>query len=153
MKANYSISLTILLFLLIGCGAFAQFGSVDASQFELKFKIPEVEFKEGEVVSNPLQIKNKSTRAMTVSLDISYPPEWSIIGVRKNEVTIGPRDSVYIPLRLIPKGGIEGNTKYAINAMIRSEEGYPLGVGQFFCFTKKVVKWEAPEITIQFKYV
>ena len=136
------LCLLALLLTFFTMGAQAQIISADASQYEVKFKLDEIEFLANEVVSNPLMIKNISPRETTVTLDVSYPPSWRIIGVKKTEITIAANDSIYVPLRLIPSGGIGGNTKYAINAMIRNTDGYPVGVSQFFCFTKKVLKWE-----------
>lgn len=142
MNHNYIIQTLLLLFIFFGCNAYAQLITTDAGQFEIRFKLGEVEFKENEIVSNPLLIKNNSNQDATVTLDVSHPAKWTIIGLKNSEIVIPAKDSVFIPLRLIPKGGIEGNTKYAINAMIRNKEGYPVSVGQFFCFTKKVLKWE-----------
>ena len=142
MNLNYTKTILTILLSTILLSTQAQIISADASLYEVKFKLDEIEFLKSEVVSNPLMIKNKSSQPTTITLDVSYPPNWRIIGTRKNEVTIPANDSIYIPLRFIPAGGIGGNTKYAINAMIRNTDGYPVGVSQFFCFTKKILKWE-----------
>lgn len=154
---NLSLHIRIaLITLMIGSGnwAIAQFNGVTPTDFEVNFVIPEVEFKQNEIVSNPIRVVNRGTTAVQLSLDISAPPGWTLLKVNRRDFNLAAGDSIFIPTRLIPKGKVEGNTKYAINAMIRTQEGFPVGVGSYFCFTKKVVKWEmkvGPSEKVYFK--
>lgn len=114
----------------------------------------EVEFKQNEIVSNPVRVINKGTRRATIYLELSAPRDWTTLRSSDKSYTVAPGDSIFIPVRLIPKGRVEGNTKYSINGMLRTDNGIPLGVGSFFCFTKKVVKWDmsvGPDEKIYFK--
>lgn len=149
------IALTLILFALdLGTTISAQLSSIDPSQFSIGFMIDEIEFKKNEIVSNPIRIVNNSNQTAQLHLDVSAPPGWFLMKTSKREFSLAAGDSIFIPTRLIPKGGVEGSTKYSINAMVRTEDGLPLGVGSFFCFTKKVVKWEmkvGPDDLIYFK--
>jgi len=135
---HIATALTTLCLVLVTTFSFAQ----DASSFDVKFMQGEIEFKQNEIVSNPLRIYNSSRKDAVLSLEMSAPPGWTMLrkGARIIEVAAG--DSVFVPTRLIPKGKVEGNTKYSINAMLRTEDGLPMAVANFFCFTKKVVKWD-----------
>ena len=122
--------------------AYAQLSSVDASQFEVQFAQSEIEFKGNELVSNPVRIVNKSLQKVSVYLEISAPPGWIKLGSGNRLYEVSPKDTIYIPLRVVPAAKTEGNTMYSINAFVRSDEGLPLGAESFFCFTKKMVSWE-----------
>ncbi len=152
--SNHIRSFITLVLIFLGQWAFAQFTSLNPTDFEIAFVTQEIEFLENEIVSNPLKIVNNSSEAIELFLDVSAPPGWTMLKITKKEFTIAAGDSTFIPTRLIPKGKVEGNTKYSINAMVRTNDGLPVGVGSFFCFTKKVVKWEmkvGPTEKIYFK--
>lgn len=153
----YTTSIRIFLLLLLSFSTgslYAQLGNVDASSFEVEFKEVEVEFKKNEIVSNPARIKNTSDQEVVFYMEASLPPGWSGLGFSKRLYKVAPGDSMYIPFRIVPKGQLIGNTKYSINVMVRTEDGLPIGVSSFFCFTKKIVKWEMsvlPEDKIYFR--
>jgi hypothetical protein len=154
MRSHIPHIILLFLSLTLTLVSQAQFQSVDASQFEVRFMQEEIEFKSNEIISNPLKVVNKSNREMVLTLDISNPPGWRLFKSGKDAFTLAAGDSIFIPTRLVPRASMEGNTKYAINAMIRDEDGLPMGVSTFFCFTKKVVKWNmevGPTEKIYFK--
>ncbi|MDP4845090.1 MAG: hypothetical protein NWR83_11525, partial [Salibacteraceae bacterium] len=139
------IHISFLLVLIIGLDvgeSFAQLKSLDASLFEVSFNTNEIEFLNTELVSNPIKVINKSTQNVTVYLEVGAPPAWKTLGSTKKSYTIAAGDTSYIPVRLLPNAKVEGNTKYAINAILRDEDGFALGFGSFYCFTKKIVQWE-----------
>lgn len=143
MRANRHIGfLCLLLALYMAKPLHAQFGNVNASQIEVSFKDAEIEFKKNEIVSNPLRILNTAERPVSFTLTPTVPPGWSLLRTSNRTYTVAPGDSIFIPFRVIPKGEVAGNTKYAISIMVTSAEGLPIGVASFFSFTKKIVNWE-----------
>jgi len=122
--------------------SFAQLRSLDASQFEVSFSKDEIEFLNTELVSNPIKVVNKSKEDVVVYLEVGAPPAWKALGSTKRSYSLPAGDTAYIPVRLLPNAKVEGNTKYAINAILRDQDGFALGFGSFYCFTKKIVQWE-----------
>lgn len=144
----------VLLMAVLCSSSFAQLRSLDATQFEVAFTKAEVEFLNTEMVSNPLKVVNKSKGEVQVTLDIGAPPNWKALSSSTRAYTLSPGDTIYIPIRLVPGAGIIGNTKYAINVVLRDNDGFALGFSSFYCFTKKITEWEMsvlPEDKIYFK--
>lgn len=155
-RCLHTASLYWLALVLAFCAstAHAQLSNVDASKIQVDFREREIEFFNSEIVSNPMKVVNRSATTVSFTLEASLPPGWSSLSRSTRIYTLAAGDSTFIPFRVIPKGSLIGNTKYAINVMLRTDDGLPVGVTSFFCFTKKIVKWEMsmlPESKVYFK--
>ena len=101
-----------------------------------------VELKKSEIVSNVLKLVNNSDKVISFSLELTYPYGWK--SLLKNNLTyeIKSKDTLYVPVRIIPTTEFKGNMQYLINIFVMSEENKQLASDYFFAATKKVVKWE-----------
>ena len=72
---------------------------------------------------------------------MAFPATWKSLLKPEKIYEINARDSLFVPVRLIPMGLLNGNTKYIINSNILSGELEQLDHASFFISTKKNVKW------------
>lgn len=121
MKKTASI-LTCLLFLLTATSVYAQNGgrTLTTNAFGINAAFLNLNTRQGvdKVASNVLRIVNNTSRAQEISIQFSFPAQWSIMGLDVRQLRIEPNDSVFIPVRIIPDKSATGNTSYVINALI-----------------------------------
>ena len=77
-----------------------------------------------------MQIKNNGALSITVSLDATMPSGWRIMN-NKASYSIAPKDSIFIPFRVIPKGPLKGNTKYLIDVIVYNQNKNSLTTVKF----------------------
>lgn len=121
---------------------------------ELIFNVKEKELKEGEIITNMARVNNNSNEAVTFTLELDYPNDWKNLSKTNREYTLNPGDSVFIPIRLVPKSISRGSFKFIINAFVISNEDKQLAFNYFTASTIKRSSWDltaGPSSKIYFK--
>ena len=73
-------------------------------------------FKTGESVSNILKVvNNDSLSTFNLKLSVAHPENWRFLGDKLKVYSLPPKDSLFLPIRIIPIGLIKGNTKFIIS--------------------------------------
>ncbi len=106
------------------------------------FKNHLTKFKRGEVISNVLCIKNQNNTVKRFSVHVSAPLEWQPFNRRERIWEVQPGDSIFIPVRLFPKNGFTGSTKYMFSAFLHDERDNKIGYAMFMAQTDKVLNWD-----------
>jgi hypothetical protein len=145
VKANNAIHTTANLFLEnVSPLAADTNNELTGSEFDkvlTGFNLPEIELKEGQVVSNVLKVYNNRDEAVKFTVDIVAPSGWKILN-DVNEVFESPvGDTIYIPVILVPNKLIEGRTEVIINAFLLDEDSYQIANNYFTLRTVKNTSW------------
>jgi hypothetical protein len=101
-----------------------------------------IELKKGEVISNVLQVINKTAEEQIFMVDILFPAGWMNLTDNK-AYKLQPEDTVFIPVILIPQRLMNSNTEIIINTFLVNQEDEQLSSTFFTLYTKKLVSWEA----------
>lgn len=107
-----------------------------------KFNKYEMELEQGDVISNVLTLYNKTDDPIKFTLDVLHPGTWKQIANSDKPYEIAPKDTIFIPIVLIPSKLIDGNTEVIINAFIIDMDGYQIGDNHFSLKTKKKTSWD-----------
>lgn len=83
---------------------------------------------------NVLKIKNKANRSESMTLNLSVPEGWRIIGDTKQEITLNPFDSIPIPIMVSVGEKARGDIGYSIIASLSDIRGNT--VKNEYCFVK-----------------
>lgn len=83
---------------------------------------------------NALKIKNKSNKPEQFILNLTVPQEWKVIGNEKQEITLGPLDSILVPVRVAVGGRVRGDIGYSIIASLTDSRGNT--IQNEYCFIK-----------------
>ncbi|MDI3528170.1 MAG: hypothetical protein PWR03_2354 [Tenuifilum sp.] len=75
------------------------------------------------IIFNVVKIKNQLGRQETITLNITVPQGWRILGQEKMELTLSPYDSISIPLRIAVGSAVKGDIGYSIIASITDING------------------------------
>ncbi|MDY0199031.1 MAG: carboxypeptidase-like regulatory domain-containing protein, partial [Tenuifilaceae bacterium] len=117
----------ILFFALIfkTSGVFSQFFLYNETptNIEISFARTSIEAAAHQSFFNVLIIKNNANHSESVSLNITVPEGWTIIGEEKRELTLSPQDSLIIPIRVAVGGDVRGDIGYSIIASISDARG------------------------------
>lgn len=111
-------------------------------EISCKFTLDTLLFNKGEMISNTLLIKNNSKDTLRFTIDITHPAEWKSLLSNDKQFLILSGDSLYIPVRLLPKHTIKGSTRYFLSAFLTNLQGKNISYAYFFAYTVKLVKWE-----------
>ena len=74
-----------------------------------------IEIDNGKAVSNICRIINNNETPLSFTVSISHPEIWKVLADKFKVYDLQPFDSIFLPVRIIPLGKIEGNSKYIIN--------------------------------------
>lgn len=85
-------------------------------------------------IFNVLTIRNKSNRQENLTLNITVPQGWSVIGSEKNDINLNPYDSTIIPIRIAVGSKVKGDIGYSIIASLTDSKGNT--VKNVYCFVK-----------------
>ena len=137
----------LIVLILAGFSLSAQINKISNRQFttesvNFSFLQKNVDIDKGQIISNVVRIVSHSTDTLFYRINLNFPPDWKTLLDQKKINVLLPKDSVFVPVRLIPSGFMKGNTKYFINASIETEENQQLAADYFYASTKKVSKWE-----------
>lgn len=106
-----------------------------------------IEIVDGEVISNVLKLVNTTASPMVAKVLTDYPQEWRQLGAQMQEVIVPAKDSVFVPLRIIPMEIVGGNNKFMINANVMNANEKFISGATFWAFTKKHTSWVVNSLT------
>ena len=110
-------------------------------QVSTKFSKPTEELKKGQIISNVLKVINHADIPLNFSVDAIFPGGWKRIG-SKNRIHIAkPKDTVFVPIIILPTKLVNGNTEIIVNTFIIDEDGQQIGNNFFTLTTTKKVAW------------
>ena len=115
---------------------FLRYGEVST-----KFSKPTEELKKGQIISNVLKIINHADIPLNFSIDAIFPGGWKRIGSKNQIHTAKPKDTVFVPIIILPTKLVNGNTEIIVNTFIISEDGQQIGNNFFTLTTTKKVAW------------
>ncbi|MCC6690815.1 MAG: hypothetical protein IT235_04720, partial [Bacteroidia bacterium] len=118
------------------------------------FDTTEVNIKEGEVFSKNLKVVSNVDVPITFKASVGYPADWRSLLNKSKVYHIGPHDTAYIPIRLVPYDKVIGNTKYMINVYLYDTIGAPLTSAYIHAIKPKITNWifnVGPQKKIYFK--
>ena len=99
-----------------------------------------------EVASNVLRIVNTTGRRAVFTLDYAYPADWRVLADPEKVYNVGNADTLFVPVRMIPPKGAQGNVNYFINATAFMTNGVPLASAPWSMQISKVSNWFASMI-------
>ena len=115
---------------------FLRYGEVST-----KFSKPTEELKKGQIISNVLKIINHADIPLNFSVDAIFPGGWKRIDSKNKIHTAKPKDTVFVPIIILPTKLVNGNTEIIVNTFIISEDGQQIGNNFFTLTTTKKVAW------------
>jgi len=115
---------------------FLRYGEVST-----KFSKPTEELKKGQIISNVLKIINHADIPLNFSVDAIFPGGWKRIGSKNQIHTAKPKDTVFVPIIILPTKLVNGNTEIIVNTFIIDEDGQQIGNNFFTLTTTKKVAW------------
>ena len=110
-------------------------------QVSTKFSKPTEELKKGQIISNVLKIINHADIPLNFSVYAIFPGGWKRIGSKNQIHTAKPKDTVFVPIIILPTKLVNGNTEIIVNTFIISEDGQQIGNNFFTLTTTKKVAW------------
>lgn len=110
-------------------------------QVSTKFSKPTQELKKGQIVSNVLKIVNHDNTSLNFSIDAVFPVGWNRIDSKNKIHTAKPKDTVFIPIIILPTKLVNGNTEIIVNTFIIDGDGQQIGNNFFTLTTTKKVAW------------
>ncbi|MBN2175301.1 MAG: hypothetical protein JW731_14295 [Bacteroidales bacterium] len=152
---KYSVILFCVVQIAVGTRVSAQVSTNGSNgQLDVSFVKEEIKIVKGQIISNVIRIKNNSNDSISLYISMNFPPFWKTLFNADRLYTLGSRDSLFIPVRIIPDVMMKGDTKYYINAFIENEKRRPIAGAYFFASTDRISKWELevlPDSRIYFK--
>lgn len=101
---------------------------------DLKFTQHSIESAAKHTFFNSLKIVNRSNRSETFTLNFTVPDGWNVIGESRRELTMGPNDSIMVPVMVAIGGLVRGDIGYSVIASINDTRGNT--VKNEYCFVK-----------------
>lgn len=99
-------------------------------------------FDKGEIVSNVLAVHNQRSEPIRFVVEVTAPEEWQLFSKRNKTYELEAGDSLFIPVRIVPKAGFSGSSRYMFSAFVYDEKDAFIGYSLFYAFTRKQMKWE-----------
>jgi outer membrane protein OmpA-like peptidoglycan-associated protein len=143
--------LIILLLVMLSFSPKALFGQYflynDAPiNIDASFTRHSIESSAQKTIFNVLIVKNKSNRQENLTLNITVPQGWDVVGAEKTDITLNPLDSVIVPVRIAIGAKAKGDIGYSIIASLTDAKGNT--VKNVYCFVK------IPRVTnLNFRYI
>ena len=130
-------------FLLFSESAFTQTNNGQYSPLVCSFNIPSIELKQGQAITNVLNVKNKNGIVREFYLEITAPNDWQVLTSSRRVYKVAPDDSLFIPVRMVPNlATMKGGTKYNISVFVVGTDGRAHAVCNFLVSKPRVVKWD-----------
>jgi len=101
---------------------------------EANFTRHSIEASTQKTIFNVLIVKNRSNRQENLTLNITVPQGWTVIGSGRNDLTLNPLDSIIIPIRIAVGAKVKGDIGYSIIASLTDTKGNT--VKNVYCFVK-----------------
>ena len=107
----------------------------------------EVSFTNGRAVTNKLIVYNSNDIKKTISVNVSHPESWKLLGDKYKLYEIEPLDTIFIPIRLIPLGVVKGGTKYVISCIVRDiDKNMAVAAAYFYVKKPKYFNWKISSV-------
>ncbi len=87
-----------------------------------------------DVFFNTLVLKNNSNEQANLTLNITVPDGWGVIGEGKKELALPPLDSLIVPVRVAVGSKVRGDIGYSIIASLADENGNT--IKNEYCYVK-----------------
>lgn len=98
--------------------------------------------KASDVASNVLFIVNNTNKTLDLNLQINPPAGWQLFGKTSRELSLTPKDTTFIPLRVRPAYDINGNTNYLVNVFLSTKD-FTISNGMWYIKVDKISLWQA----------
>ncbi|WP_142533386.1 carboxypeptidase-like regulatory domain-containing protein [Saccharicrinis carchari] len=92
--------------------------------------------------TNVLRIKNGTEKQQNVSLSINPPAGWQVLGNAQKQISIGAKDSIFVPVRLRPSSLMQGDMAYMANAFL-NVNGFTVANAVWNIAIKRQSNWTA----------
>jgi hypothetical protein len=96
-----------------------------------------------EVASNVLRVNNFGNKTVRFRVVYSVPTGWEILGSAEKSIELGPNDSTFIPLRIIPEKLAKGGTSYIITVSLISEDRFQFASQNWYVTIRSHSQWIA----------
>lgn len=106
-----------------------------------KFSKPSIELNKGEIISNVLKVVNHDNFVVKFTVDAILPYKWTKLYDSKKKYKIKPKDTLIIPIIILPPKRFSDFTEIDINTNIWSLDGNQIGNNFFTIKTKKKIDW------------
>ncbi len=116
--------------------------NVGAYGVSMGFAQERSKIKATDVASNVLFIVNNTNKPLDLNLQISPPAGWRLFGKDTRALTLKPKDTTYVPLRVRPAYDINGNTNYLVNVFL-SNDDFTITNGMWYIKVDKISMWQA----------
>ncbi len=136
------IPVVVVILLLLNFTLAAQ-QNTTSNGLTLQFVKAESNGSVSEVASNVLKVVNNSGRRYVFNLEIASPQGWQSMLDAEKVYNVANRDSLFIPVRIIPQKDATGNVNYFINATAVTTQGIPVASAPWSMQIKKVSRWFA----------
>ncbi len=111
--------------------------------FTLQFLKGSTDGSVDQVASNVVKVVNNTGRTVVFNLEYAYPAGWRIMNDKERVYSVANRDSLFVPVRVIPTKAAEGNVNYFVNASAFTASGVPLASAPWNMQVTKVSRWFA----------
>ena len=101
-----------------------------------------IELKTGEIISNVLKVYNNTNETQKFTLDLIHPGSWQNLAASNVPYEVKSRDTLFIPIILVPNKLINGNTEVIINAFLIDLDNQQIANNYFTLHTKKKISWD-----------
>ena len=128
------IATIVLLFISNGVKAQYFMYSEQKPDIKTRFIRSNIEAHAKDVIFNAFWVKNSANRTENLTLNISVPQGWNVIGPDKVELTLAPLDSTVVPIRIGVGAQVNGNIGYSIIASVVDSRGNT--IKNDYCFVK-----------------
>jgi hypothetical protein len=112
------------------------------NKIKTRFNNPNIELKKGALVSNVLKVVNNSNENINFTVDVLLPYQWMSILDVTTIYNVAVRDTVIIPVLLVPSKASSKSSEVIINAFLVDIDGQQIGDNSFTLKTKKKINWE-----------
>ncbi|WP_139958195.1 hypothetical protein [Flavicella sediminum] len=107
-----------------------------------KFIKPIIELKKGSLISNVLKVINNSKENLNFTVDVLLPSGWNSIIDYDKVYSASVRDTIIIPVLIVPSKLNTGSSEVIINAFLIDLDGQQIGDNAFVLKTKKKISWD-----------
>lgn len=101
----------------------------------------DIELKTGEIISNVLKVYNNTNETQKFTIDLIHPGSWQHLTATEKPYEVKSRDTLFIPIIIVPNKLINGNTEVIINAFLIDLENQQIANNYFTLHTKKKISW------------
>lgn len=152
---SFTKALLLLLFLYCAPLTYAQSDGEDSKKetensfkgatydkVRTRFNKPEIEIKKTGLISNVIKVINNSNENLNFTLDVLLPKGWTNIVGNDKVYNVSIKDTIPIPVLLIPSKLKKNNSEVMVNCFLIDLEGQQIGDNSFVIKTTKKVAWE-----------